>query len=74
MHISFKKIMRSNYKSFQFIICGTDTDIGKTIISAFFVRGLNSYYWKPIQSGLEDETDSQTVFRLSKINKEGEYV
>ena len=62
--------MRSNYKSFQFIICGTDTDIGKTIISAYFVRGLNSYYWKPIQSGLEDETDSQKVFRLSKINKD----
>ncbi len=62
--------MRSIYTSFQFIVCGTDTDIGKTIISAFFVRGLNSYYWKPIQSGLEDETDSQTVSRLSKISKE----
>lgn len=61
--------MKSLYKNFQFVICGTDTDIGKTIISAFFVRGLNSYYWKPIQSGLEDETDSQTVSRLSNINK-----
>ena len=61
--------MKSMYKNFQFVICGTDTDIGKTIISAFFVRGLNSYYWKPIQSGLEDETDSQTVSRLSNINK-----
>ena len=55
---------------FQFIICGTDTDIGKTLISAFFVRGLNSFYWKPIQSGIESETDSQSVKRLSKINKE----
>ena len=61
--------MKSLYKNFQFVICGTDTDIGKTIISAFFVRGLNSYYWKPIQSGLEDETDTQTVSRLSNINK-----
>ena len=61
--------MKSLYKNFQFVVCGTDTDIGKTIISAFFVRGLNSYYWKPIQSGLEDETDTQTVSRLSNINK-----
>ncbi len=61
--------MKSLYQNFQFVICGTDTNIGKTIISAFFVRGLNSYYWKPIQSGLEDETDSQTVSRLSNINK-----
>ena len=61
--------MKSLYKNFQFVICGTDTNIGKTIISAFFVRGLNSYYWKPIQSGLEDETDTQTVSRLSNINK-----
>ena len=55
---------------FQFIICGTDTDIGKTLISSFFVRGLNSFYWKPIQSGIYPETDSQTVVRLSKANKE----
>ena len=54
----------------QFIICGTDTDIGKTLISSFFVRGLNSFYWKPIQSGIESETDSQTIEKLTKINKE----
>ena len=54
---------------FQFVICGTDTDIGKTLISSFFVRGLNSYYWKPIQSGIESETDSQAVKRLAKVQK-----
>ena len=54
----------------QFIICGTDTDIGKTLISAFFVRGLNSFYWKPIQSGIESQTDSQTIKKLVGINKE----
>ena len=61
--------MEINNKSYQFVICGTDTDIGKTIISAFFVRGLNASYWKPIQSGLEEETDSEKVARLSKITK-----
>ena len=54
----------------QFIICGTDTDIGKTLISSFFVRGLQSFYWKPIQSGIGTETDSQSILRLSGIKKE----
>ena len=55
---------------FKFIICGTDTDIGKTLISSFFVRGLNSFYWKPIQSGIESQTDSQTVKKLAQVNGE----
>ena len=55
---------------FKFIICGTDTDIGKTLISSFFVRGLNSFYWKPIQSGIEPQTDSQTVETLAQVSRE----
>ena len=54
---------------FQFVICGTDTDIGKTLISSFFVKGLNAFYWKPIQSGIETATDSQTIEKLARINK-----
>tara|TARA_Y100000589_G_scaffold332154_1_gene389758 strand:+ start:2191 stop:2850 length:660 start_codon:yes stop_codon:yes gene_type:complete len=57
-------------QSFQFLVCGTDTDVGKTLISAFFVRGLQSYYWKPIQSGINDGTDSQFVRKMSQIEKE----
>ena len=49
-----------NNKS-QFVTCGTDTDIGKTLISSFFVRGLNSFYWKPIQSGIGSETDLSLI-------------
>ena len=52
------------------IICGTDTDVGKTIASAFIVQGLNGTYWKPIQSGLEDETDSNKVCRILNLDKE----
>jgi len=55
---------------FKFIICGTDTDIGKTLISSFFVKGLNSSYWKPIQSGIEAQTDSQSVEKLAQVSKE----
>ena len=61
--------MNSIDSIFKFIICGTDTDIGKTLISSFFVRGLNSFYWKPIQSGINSETDSQAVERLTKVKK-----
>ena len=60
--------MSSQDSIFKFIICGTDTDIGKTLISSFFVKGLNSFYWKPIQSGIESQTDSQTVEKLAQIN------
>ena len=66
---NFKKIMSTINNRFQFVICGTDTEIGKTLISSFFVRGLNSFYWKPIQSGIETETDSQAVLRLTKVHK-----
>ena len=62
--------MNSHKNIFKFIICGTDTDIGKTLISSFFVKGLNSFYWKPIQSGIESQTDSQTVEKLAQVSKE----
>jgi len=62
--------MSSHKNIFKFIICGTDTDIGKTLISSFFVKGLNSFYWKPIQSGIESQTDSQTVEKLAQVRKE----
>ena len=62
--------MSSHKDIFKFIICGTDTDIGKTLISSFFVKGLNSFYWKPIQSGIESQTDSQTVEKLTQLSKE----
>jgi dethiobiotin synthetase len=47
------------------IVTGTDTGIGKTIFSAGLVQALGATYWKPVQSGLEEETDSQIVSRLS---------
>jgi dethiobiotin synthetase len=49
------------------VVTGTDTGIGKTVFSAALTGALNAYYWKPIQSGLEEETDTQAVLRLSGI-------
>jgi dethiobiotin synthetase len=47
------------------VVTGTDTGIGKTVFSAGLVQALNATYWKPVQAGLEDETDSETVARLT---------
>ena len=49
----------------RIVITGTDTDIGKTIFAAALAQALGASYWKPVQAGLADETDSQTVARLS---------
>lgn len=46
-------------------ITGTDTDVGKTIVSAWLCAHFNSPYWKPIQTGLERDTD--TVTSLSSV-------
>lgn len=48
-----------------FVVTGTDTGIGKTVFSAGLTARLGATYWKPVQSGLEDETDSDCVARLS---------
>ena len=48
----------------RFVISGTDTGIGKTVFSAALTHALQACYWKPVQSGLEEETDSETVERL----------
>jgi dethiobiotin synthetase len=54
--------------STRIVVAGTDTNIGKTVFSAALTQALDAYYWKPVQSGLEDETDSQTVLRLSGLD------
>tara|TARA_Y100001968_G_scaffold68366_1_gene59403 strand:+ start:339 stop:983 length:645 start_codon:yes stop_codon:yes gene_type:complete len=49
------------------IVCGTDTDIGKTIISSLLVQGLNASYWKPIQSGLIDGSDTNRISEILEL-------
>ncbi len=56
-----------NRLSKKVIICGTDTDVGKTIVSSFFVQGLKAVYWKPVQSGTEEGTDTQTICNILNL-------
>ena len=51
----------------RFVVTGTDTGIGKTIFSAGLAQATGASYWKPIQSGLEEETDSEVVARLAGV-------
>lgn len=45
-------------------ITGIGTDIGKTIVSAILVEKLQADYWKPVQSGELDNSDTMKVQRL----------
>jgi len=49
------------------VVTGTDTDVGKTVFCAGLTRLLDGAYWKPVQAGLADETDAQTVRRLAEL-------
>ncbi|GGB96257.1 ATP-dependent dethiobiotin synthetase BioD [Novosphingobium endophyticum] len=51
----------------RFIITGTDTGIGKTVFAAALAGALGASYWKPVQAGLEDGSDSEDVARLAGI-------
>lgn len=44
-----------------FFVTGIGTGIGKTIISAILAEALEADYWKPVQAGLESETDSEWI-------------
>lgn len=49
-------------------ITGTDTGIGKTVVSAWACRAWQADYWKPVQAGLEDPTDTQCVAGLAGLS------
>jgi dethiobiotin synthetase len=49
------------------VVTATDTDVGKTVFSAALTRAIDGCYWKPVQAGLDDGTDSETVARLSGL-------
>ena len=53
-----------------FFVTGTDTDVGKTLVSAWLLTHLEANYWKPVQAGAEPETDSSTVRRLAEVAPE----
>lgn len=55
-------------------VTGTDTGIGKTIVSASLVCALRDKksvcYWKPVQTGIEEDNDTETVGKLANCSPE----
>ncbi|RVT93640.1 dethiobiotin synthase [Sphingomonas crocodyli] len=49
------------------VVTATDTDVGKTVFSAALTAAIDGCYWKPVQAGLDDGTDSERVARLSGL-------
>lgn len=45
----------------HFVIAGIGTGIGKTLISAILVEALKADYWKPVQAGNLEDTDTDFV-------------
>ncbi len=50
------------------VVSGIGTDVGKTFVSAVLVAGLDAWYWKPIQTG--SQTDSQWLIDTVGIPEE----
>ena len=51
------------------VVTGTDTGVGKTVFAAALAGALGAHYWKPVQSGPDDEggTDALRVARLAGL-------
>lgn len=48
----------------KYFITGIGTDIGKTVVSAIFTEALHADYWKPVQAGELDHTDTHKIQSL----------
>jgi len=53
----------------RFFITGTDTGVGKTVVSALLCAALDAFYWKPIQTGAREGADRETVMRLAQLGE-----
>ncbi|HVB36720.1 MAG TPA: dethiobiotin synthase [Candidatus Acidoferrales bacterium] len=53
----------------RFFITGTDTGVGKTVVSALLCAELGAIYWKPIQTGTREGSDRATVMRIARMPK-----
>ena len=55
-------------------VTGTDTGVGKTVVSSLLVASLRHSglvgYWKPVQTGIEQDDDTAEVRRLARCRTE----
>ncbi len=53
----------------KYFITGISTEVGKTVASAILVEALEADYWKPIQAGDLDNSDTYKVEKLISNSK-----
>lgn len=53
--------------STRLVVAGTDTGLGKTVLSAALTAALDGCYWKPVQAGTIGGTDSERVRLLTGL-------
>jgi dethiobiotin synthase len=53
-----------------YFVTGTDTNVGKTVLSALLVAALDAVYWKPVQTGASEGTDREYVRAWSEATED----
>lgn len=53
-----------------YFVTGTDTNVGKTVLSALLVAALDAHYWKPVQTGVIEGTDRESVRKWAGVSEE----
>ena len=53
----------------SYFVTGISTDVGKTIASAILVEALEADYWKPVQAGELDNSDTHKIQQLISNKK-----
>jgi dethiobiotin synthetase len=49
-----------------YVVAGIGTEVGKTVVSAILVEKLRAGYWKPVQAGNLDSSDTLRVNQLTR--------
>ena len=53
-----------------FFVTGTDTNVGKTVLSALLVAALDAVYWKPVQTGAVEGADRESVRAWTGVSED----
>lgn len=68
-HVTYQFAYGTWQKPKGVFVTGTDTGVGKTLVSAILTQAWQADYWKPLQTGLADEAgDSATVNTLAQLS------
>lgn len=68
-HLAYGIWRKSSAHPAGVFVTGTDTGIGKTLVSAVLAKAWNADYWKPFQTGVAQEPgDTETIARLTSLS------